>query len=200
MSRHSGAYFCRDLDNYGQNTTEDVIENNGTGCRTDEFVPNPKYDPNLRYGDPGWETPNIRVELETPICPPEFGTPAQMPGLWCQWTPGGDRFYRTQELTDEEVAEAGGFIAWDGGEKFYDAAEWLEYIVNNFLKPGAFMTTEKGRELVRLSGDHRLQHFTCDHTLNGQIDAQGEESDDRWRIVVKDSVVDVQYPTVVWPE
>jgi hypothetical protein len=32
--------------------------------------------------------------------------------------------------------------------------------------------------------------------VNGSIDAQGEDSDDRWRLKVKDNVVSVQYGEV----
>lgn len=45
--------------------------------------------------------------------------PTTQPGLWCQWMP----------------SEAGDFIAWDEGEKFYYYVEWLRYIIDNFLKP-----------------------------------------------------------------
>jgi hypothetical protein len=34
-----------------------------------------------------------------------------------------------------------------------------------------------------------LQHFAFDHELNGVIDAQGEEMDDRWQLVVTGNVV-----------
>lgn len=44
------------------------------------------------------------------------------PGLWCQWEPTDD----------------GCGIQWDEGEKFYCYVEWLEYIVENFLKPWGY--------------------------------------------------------------
>src|SRR5262245_61818938 len=37
------------------------------------------------------------------------GPPAEQPGLWCQW----------------EVEST--ILQWDGGEKFYDYVEWLQY-------------------------------------------------------------------------
>jgi hypothetical protein len=55
-------------------------------------------------------------------------------------------------------------IEWDGGEKFYDYVEWLEYIINNFLAPKGYV-------------------------LNGECPYQGEDSDDVGKIVVKDNVV-----------
>ncbi len=45
--------------------------------------------------------------------------PVGQPGLWCQWTP----------------TEDGTAIEWDEGEKFYDYVAWIEYILENFLKP-----------------------------------------------------------------
>lgn len=93
------------------------------------------------------------------------------PGLWCQWTP----------------AEDGASLAWDEGEKFYNASEWMRYIVTNLL------SGESARAYVsqHLHEDERLKDFTFDHVLNGEIDADGEESDDFWRLVVTDSRVEV---------
>lgn len=54
-------------------------------------------------------------------------------------------------------------IVWDCGEKFYEAEAWMNYIINHFLAEA--------------------------HTLNGEIIAQGEDVDDRWKLVVKDNVV-----------
>ena len=34
-----------------------------------------------------------------------------------------------------------------------------------------------------------FRHFTFDHELNGVIDAQGEDDDDRWRLVVTGNTV-----------
>jgi len=44
--------------------------------------------------------------------------PKSQPGIWCHWIP----------------TEDGAGIEWDGGEKFYDAREWLEYLIHNFLE------------------------------------------------------------------
>lgn len=74
--------------------------------------------------------------------------PAGQPSLWCQWVPSDD----------------GSAIKWDGGEKFYDYVEWLEYIIQHFLTPWGY-------------------------TLNGDVQWQGEEPGDIGLIVVKDSVV-----------
>lgn len=74
--------------------------------------------------------------------------PKGQPGLWCQWTP----------------SENGKHIEWDGGEKFYDYVEWLNYIITHFLKPWGYV-------------------------LNGRVTWQGEEHGDIGTIIVKDNVV-----------
>jgi hypothetical protein len=86
--------------------------------------------------------------------------PEGQPGLWCQWVP----------------TECGCAIEWDGGEKFYDSAEWMKYIVEHFLKPGALAIG-------------KVPAIKGGHVLNGEIMAQGEDSDDRWKLIVKDNVV-----------
>lgn len=78
-------------------------------------------------------------------CPPKT-----QPGLWCGWRP-------TQE---------GMGIEWDGGEKFYNYIEWLQYIVTNFLAPKGYI-------------------------LNGEVTYQGEDSADFGKIVVKDNEIKV---------
>ncbi|QKW22482.1 hypothetical protein HUT16_28420 [Kitasatospora sp. NA04385] len=90
--------------------------------------------------------------------------PAGQPGLWCKWEPTGD----------------GAAIGWNGGEKFYGAAEWMAYLVEHFLRPGA-----------RAAGEPGFGGFTFDHVLDGVIDARGEEADDVWRLVVRANEVSV---------
>ena len=45
-------------------------------------------------------------------------------------------------------------LEWDGVEKFYKYTEWLQYLIDNFIGP-------------------------CGYKLNGDVEWQGEESDDR---------------------
>ncbi|MFI8460792.1 hypothetical protein [Kitasatospora sp. NPDC085464] len=98
----------------------------------------------------------------------EFNTPpAGQPGLWCSWEP-----------TDDGAA-----IEWNRQEKFYASAEWMRYLVDHFLKPGAHAQGEPG-----------FEEFTFDHVLNGVIDAQGEESWDTWQLMVRDNEVTVSGP------
>lgn len=92
------------------------------------------------------------------------GPHPDQPGLWCQWT------------TNEEGTE----IFWDGGEKFYYAAEWMEYLLRNLFSADA-----AGYLLEHRHEDERLVHFTFDHNFSGRIEAQGEDPEDRWTIEVE---------------
>lgn len=101
--------------------------------------------------------------------------PAGQPSLWCGWEP----------------TEDGKFIEWDGGEKFYYSDEWMKYLVTHFLMPNA--EASKG-------DDPQFAEFTFDHVVNGTIAAQGEESDDRWDLIVEDNVVKTRgYQTFFFP-
>jgi hypothetical protein len=83
-----------------------------------------------------------------------------VPGYFCQWEPDAE----------------GTVLEWDGGEKFYDAVEWMRYLIREFIAGG------------------RHEYFTTPRTVNGTILAQGEEVGDVWRIVVIDNVVITQTP------
>ena len=87
------------------------------------------------------------------------------PGLWCKWVP-----------TDDGAA-----IEWDGGEKFYNAEAWMEYLIEHFV----------GSDPVAKRADPERFGFLQGHTCNGVILAQGEEPSDRWTLVVRDNQVEV---------
>ena len=120
--------------------------------------------------------------------------PHGQPGLWCKWVPTDD----------------GGAIEWSGAEKFYDSPEWMKYLIDTFLKPGAAVqqemrTLQGNAALMRLPASgwtypEEFKHFTFDHVCNGEIDADGEASDDRWRLVVRDNVVSVQNGSFVYSD
>lgn len=74
--------------------------------------------------------------------------PIGQPGLWCQWIPSEDA---TQ-------------IIWDGGEKFYKYAEWLQYVIDHFLVPWGY-------------------------SLSGSVAWEGERADDIGTLVVTDGKV-----------
>lgn len=88
--------------------------------------------------------------------------PSGQPSLWCQWV----------------ATECGGFIKWDGGEKFYCSEEWMGYLIDHFLRENAI-----AKEALP---------FLQPHILSGEIEAQGEEPEDRWTLVVKDNEVSKQ--------
>ena len=51
--------------------------------------------------------------------------PAGQPGLHCDWTPNDD----------------GTAIEWNQAEKFYNYVEWLEYLLDQYLKPWGYQLT-----------------------------------------------------------
>src|SRR5262245_48577210 len=106
----------------------------------------------------------------------EYGEPAEgQPGLWCQWTPTDD----------------GAGIEWDGEEKFYSAEHWMPYLIDTFLRQGAQLQHELADRVAGRYYAPEFEHFTFDHVVNGTIDAEGEEEDDVWRLVVTDNEVEV---------
>ena len=118
------------------------------------------------YAQPG----NDFGQTTTPGVRSGNNPPAGQPGLWCQWVP----------------TEDGGELEWDGGEKFYNSAEWMKYLIENLLAPSARPYVD-----AHMDEDPRLAAFTCDHHVTGTIYAQGEEPDDRWALVVVDNAVAV---------
>jgi hypothetical protein len=70
--------------------------------------------------------------------------PDGQPGLWCDWVPCWD----------------GCCLACNGNEKFYNPVVWLRYLIDHFLKPGAYAST---------SEDPLFEHFTFDHVLDGTV-------------------------------
>lgn len=86
--------------------------------------------------------------------------PAGQPGLWCKWVP----------------TEDGTSLVWDEREKFYHSVEWMKYLIHHFLEQGAIAAAE-------------LPFLQANHRLNGSIMAQGEDMNDRWKLIVTDNVV-----------
>ena len=70
------------------------------------------------------------------------------PGLWCQWIPNHD----------------GTSIEWDEGEKFYNYAEWLVYLIDRVLRPNGYV-------------------------LNGTVRWRGEDFSDSGELIVEDNVL-----------
>lgn len=72
------------------------------------------------------------------------------PGLWCQWRLDGSD------------------IVWDGGEKFYNYVEWLDWLIRFVFDPANIK-------------------------FNGRIYWQGEEINDYGIIDVEDNKIDITY-------
>ena len=83
--------------------------------------------------------------------------PSTQPGLWCQWIPTDD----ASELV------------WNGGEKFYNYVEWLQYLIDKILAPRGY-------------------------TLNGECQWFGENRDDVGTIIVKNNVVTTKVGKLVY--
>jgi hypothetical protein len=99
--------------------------------------------------------------------------PEGQPGLWCQWIPTDD----------------GTMLVWDEGEKFYHAAEWMKYLIEHFLRPNGIAKGLPG-----------FEDFTFDHVLDGDIEAQGEDADDRYKISVAGNEVRIHAGAVVYDQ
>lgn len=77
----------------------------------------------------------------------EMNNNPNTPGLWCHWVP-----------TEDSLG-----IEWDGGEKFYDYVEWLNFIIKHFLTPWGY-------------------------ELSGSVHFQGEDPNDFGILKVKDNL------------
>ena len=76
----------------------------------------------------------------------------------------------------------GKYLEWNGSEKFYDCTEWMRYLMDHFLN----------------SNHLAPMPFLQGHSCNGTIDAQGEEMNDRYRIVVTEGKVVTQSAIIQW--
>ena len=88
--------------------------------------------------------------------------PPDQPGLWCHWV----------------SSDHGRFMLWDAGEKTYDFAEWMKYLIEHFVCSNPNAKSELP--------------FLQSHVLNGTIEAKGEEGNDRWDLIVRDNKVFVR--------
>ncbi len=110
-------------------------------------------------------------------------SPAQdAPSSACQWIPSDD----------------GTELEYDQQEKFYDSTIWMAYLIDTFLKPGATAQHDLAHRIPSWAYPEELEQFTFDHVCNGEIDAQGEDSSDRWRLVVRDNLVSTQHGAITY--
>jgi hypothetical protein len=144
-----GAYYVGTTDAVGSQAKDDSVldGNNPPG------VPNiPPKDPVNFMGD--WAQ---RYAEELVIKQHALTLGLAVPGLWCQWRPD----------------DSGTVMEWDGGEKFYEYIDWIEYLIEHFLQRWGYR-------------------------LNGTVEWQGEDRDDIGRIVISNNIVKTQQATVVW--
>lgn len=86
------------------------------------------------------------------------------PGLWCDWEPCWD----------------GCCLSYNGNEKFYGATRWLMYLVEHFLRPGAY---------AQESGLDCFKDFTFDHHLDGIVVGCRRDNKELFAIKVEDGMV-----------
>lgn len=94
--------------------------------------------------------------------------------LWCDWVPNAD----------------GTCISWNGTEKFHEPDQWMAYLIDTFLKPGAHLSAELRDRVPGRYYDKRFGSFTFDHVVDGTIGAQGDDHDDRYQVVVTNNRVE----------
>lgn len=87
-----------------------------------------------------------------------------MPGLWCPWTCCG----------------TGCCLHWDGVEKPYSPQQWLEYLIDTFLRPGALLDGDPEAERLGL---------TFDHVLDGVLVGERRETAELFALEVERNVV-----------
>ncbi|MGA8116100.1 MAG: hypothetical protein WCA46_20770 [Actinocatenispora sp.] len=115
-------------------------------------------------------------DIEPDVLDGGRAAPPEQPGRWCGWVPSAD----------------GSSLGWDGGEKFYDSAEWMAYLIDTFLRPGAAVDRERADPTAGRVQPEAFAHFTFDHTVSGVIEAEGEDEEEgRWRLEVRDNTVHV---------
>jgi hypothetical protein len=86
------------------------------------------------------------------------------PGLWCRWVPCWD----------------GCCLSLDGEEKIYQPVQWLNYLIDTFLVPGAAAAS---------SGLACFDDFSFDHVLEGLVVGCRRDDKELFAIRVVDSVV-----------
>lgn len=124
-----------------------------------------------RYDRPGgpYEVPG-NPSAENDECSAEIDVdtynavaPGQ-PSLWCDWRPCWD----------------GSCLSFDGAEKFYRATQWLTYLIDHFLAPGARAAN---------TGLACFDEFTFDHVLDGIVAACRRDTRELYLIRVEHNTV-----------
>jgi len=80
-------------------------------------------------------------------------------------------------------------LAWNGTEKSRMSEEWLQYLIDHFLRPGAH---------ARLAGRPEFEQFTFDHVVDGVIAAERDDTRELFLIVCEDNRI--RRETLVRPQ
>lgn len=107
------------------------------------------YNPSTK--DSGQEQTSDIVDYNTP--------PSSQPSLWLQW-----------RVEDDMKT-----IVWDGGEKFYNYVEWMQYLISNILAARGY-------------------------TVSGEVEWFGEDRADRGLIRIKDNEISTLHAKTTWAE
>ena len=85
---------------------------------------------------------------------------------------------------DWKPCPSGCCLGWDSRtEKSRMAEEWLQYLIDHFLRPGA---------KARISGRPDFERFTFDHVVNGTIAAERDDTRQLWLIRCKDNEISTE--------
>lgn len=82
-----------------------------------------------------------------------------MPGLWCPWS----------------CCSSGCCLHWDGAEKPYNGEQWLCYLIDTFLRPGAVLSAD---------AQARGLGLTFDHVLSGMLVGERQETSELFALEV----------------
>jgi hypothetical protein len=83
------------------------------------------------------------------------------------------------------VSQDGTTLFWDGNEKPGYLTDWVRYVIDHLLKPGAVF-----QELSRkVEWGDALSQFTFDHHVSGVLYG-ASYNDERWRVYVVDNEVE----------
>lgn len=122
------------------------------------------------YDVPG----NPRAETSAGVEPARYNRPPKgQPDLWCDW----------------QVCWDGCCMSWSGNEKSYAMVEWLRYVIDHFLRPGALAAS-----------DARFTGFTFDHTVTGTVVGCRRDNKELFLIRAADNVVTQEVITPADPK
>lgn len=108
--------------------------------------------------------------------PPRLSPAQNTPGSRSDWVLSEDRAGLELDVVD----------------RYDDPVAWAKYLIDVFLRPGAVLQHDLAHRVLGWEYPAELESFSFDHVCSGVLDAQGENGDDRWRLVVRDNVLSIQ--------